>query len=85
MCFTLALAYALALASVISYNHKWYYNLEHHTLTMLALSIMIVICLKYRPQVASLRPLWSRLRTDLLMDYKYVNMHANCHFVNLYR
>jgi hypothetical protein len=29
MCFILALAYALALASVVSYNHKWRYNLEH--------------------------------------------------------
>ncbi len=43
--FTLALAYALALASVINYDFKWRYNLERHLLTMLAVSITIVICL----------------------------------------
>jgi len=40
MCFTLALVYALAI--VISYDRKWRYNLEHHLLTMLAVSITIV-------------------------------------------
>jgi hypothetical protein len=45
MGFTLALAYALALASVVSYNHKWPHNLEHHFLMTLAVSIMIVIYL----------------------------------------
>jgi hypothetical protein len=43
MCFTLALAYALALASVIAYDHKWRYNLEHHLLTTIAVSITIVV------------------------------------------
>ncbi len=42
MCFTLALAYALALASVINYDRKWRYNLDRHLLMM---SITIVICL----------------------------------------
>ena len=41
-----ALAYALALASVVTYDRKWCYNLERHLLTTLAVSIMIVICLK---------------------------------------
>jgi hypothetical protein len=43
MCFTLA--YALALASVISYDRKLRYNLERHLLMMLAVSIITVICL----------------------------------------
>ncbi len=34
---------ALALASVINYDHKWCHNLKHHLLT-------IVMCLWYRPQ-----------------------------------
>jgi hypothetical protein len=54
MCFTLTLAYALALASVINYDCKWCYNLEHHLLTTLAVSITIIICLKYRPQIGAL-------------------------------
>jgi hypothetical protein len=45
MCFTLALAYALALASVVRYHHEWLYNLEHHLLMMLEMSITIVMCL----------------------------------------
>jgi len=45
MCFTLALAYALALASVVSYDCKWCYNSEHHLLMTLAVSIMIITCL----------------------------------------
>jgi len=45
MCFTLALAYALALASDVNYDCKWWYNLERHLLTTLAVSITIVICL----------------------------------------
>ncbi len=45
MCFTLALAYALALASVVNYDPKWHYNLEHHLLMTLAVSITIIICL----------------------------------------
>ncbi len=36
MRFTLALAYALALGSVISYDCKWCYNLERHLLMTLA-------------------------------------------------
>jgi hypothetical protein len=35
----------IALASVINYDHKWHYNLEHHILMTLAVSITIVICL----------------------------------------
>jgi hypothetical protein len=45
MCFALALAYAVALASIINYDLKWCYNLEHHLLTTIAASITIVICL----------------------------------------
>ncbi len=45
MCFTLAVAYALALASVITYDRKWRFNLECHLLMTLAVSITIVICL----------------------------------------
>ncbi len=32
-----------ALASVVNYDSKWRYKLEHHLLTMLGASIMIVI------------------------------------------
>jgi hypothetical protein len=45
MCFTLALAYALALANIVNYDRKWRYNLERHLLMTLAVSITIVICL----------------------------------------
>jgi len=51
MCLALVVALALALASVISYDHKWCSNLEHHLLTTLALSFTIVLCLWYRPQL----------------------------------
>ncbi len=44
MCFTLALAYALALARVISYDRKSRYNLERHLLMMQAVPITIIIC-----------------------------------------
>jgi hypothetical protein len=45
MCFTLALDYALALASVVNYDCKWRYSFERHLLMTLAVSITIVICL----------------------------------------
>jgi len=45
MCFALVLAYALSLASVVSYDRKWHYNLECHLLMTLAASITIVLCL----------------------------------------
>jgi hypothetical protein len=32
-----------ALASVVNYDHKWLYNLEHHLLAKLGASITIVI------------------------------------------
>jgi len=35
----------IALASVVNNDRKWCCNLEHHLLTTLAVSIMIVICL----------------------------------------
>jgi len=49
MWLALVLALALALASVISYDHKWCCNLERHLLTALASSFTIVLCLWYRP------------------------------------
>jgi hypothetical protein len=41
MCLALELALALALASVISYDHKGCCNLERHLLTTLAASFII--------------------------------------------
>jgi hypothetical protein len=43
MCFSLALAYVLALASVVNYDRKWRYNLERHLLTTLAYRNMFII------------------------------------------
>ncbi len=43
MCFTLALAYDLALASIVNYDHNWRYNVKRHLLMTLAASITIVI------------------------------------------
>jgi hypothetical protein len=42
MSLALKLALALDLGSVISYNHKWRWNLERHLLTTLASSFTIV-------------------------------------------
>jgi hypothetical protein len=36
MCLALALALAPSLASVVSYDHKWCFNLERHLLMTLA-------------------------------------------------
>ncbi len=36
---------ALALASVINYDHKWYHNLKDHLLMTLEASFTIVMCL----------------------------------------
>jgi len=43
--YNVSLVFALALASVINYAHKWCHCLEHHLLTTLELSFTIVICL----------------------------------------
>ncbi len=51
MCLALALALALALSSVISYDHKWRWNLEHLLLMTLASSFTIVNLLQYKPLV----------------------------------
>jgi hypothetical protein len=42
MCLALVLALALALASVISYDRKWHCNLEHHLLTTLANTSIVI-------------------------------------------
>ncbi len=45
MFFALALAYALALASIVNYDRKWRYNLERNLIMTLTVSITIVIYL----------------------------------------
>ncbi len=49
MWLALVLALALALASVISYDHQWCCNVEHHLLMTLASSFTIVLCLWCMP------------------------------------
>jgi hypothetical protein len=67
MCLTLVLVLALGLASVVSYDRKWRYNLEHHLLMTLALSFMIVLCLWYRPQAEKAR--YKDIHCNLLQTF----------------
>ncbi len=46
-----SLALTLSLASIVSYNRKSCFNLECRSLTTIASSFMIILCLWYRPMV----------------------------------